>query len=138
MDIKEDYIKLGLSNWDVDIFGIAETNLDWRLLKEEDKLWARTREWWEHLYISFSYNCTFPALQEKQFGGTATFTVNDITHRVVDKGRDATQLGRWSWSKLRGKNGHTLVIITAYRPQPSISRRYGCIHSAHKIFQFNR
>jgi hypothetical protein len=34
-DLKEDYIRIGLS-------------LDWRLIPEEDKLWGRTREWWEH------------------------------------------------------------------------------------------
>jgi hypothetical protein len=38
-EIKEEYIKDGLRNWDVDIFGLVKTNLDWRLLKEEDKLW---------------------------------------------------------------------------------------------------
>jgi hypothetical protein len=133
LDIKEDYIKLGLSNWDVDIFGIAETNLELRLLKEEDKLWARTREWWEHLHISFCYNCTFPAIQEKQFGGTATFLINDIAHRVVDKGKDATQLGRWSWSKLRGKNGHTLAIIMAYRPNPPSAGVMG-VYTQHTKF----
>ncbi len=46
-DIKEDYIRLGLSNWDFDVFGLAETNLDWRMLPEENKLWYRMREWWE-------------------------------------------------------------------------------------------
>jgi len=33
--IKEDMIRLGLNNWEFDIFGFAETNLDWRTLKEE-------------------------------------------------------------------------------------------------------
>jgi hypothetical protein len=33
--IKEDMIRLGLNKWEFDIFGFAETNLDWRTLKEE-------------------------------------------------------------------------------------------------------
>jgi hypothetical protein len=99
-DIKNDYIRIGISNWDFDIFGIAETNLDWRFVMEENKLWARTREWWEHLHISQSHNTTFPATTDKQFGGTALFTINDIAHRVVAKGYDDSRLGRWSWTTL--------------------------------------
>jgi hypothetical protein len=34
-DIKEDYIRHGLNNWDIDIFGLVETNLDWPLQSEE-------------------------------------------------------------------------------------------------------
>jgi hypothetical protein len=117
-DIKEDYIKSGLSTWDVDIFGIAEINLDWRIINEDHKLWSRTREWWESLHISYSNNITFPPITEKQFGGTAIFTINDISHRVIAKGKDESQLGRWSWTALRGKQGQTLTIISAYRPNP--------------------
>jgi hypothetical protein len=133
-DIKEDYIRMGLSKWDFDIFGLVETNLDWRLLHEEEKLWGRTREWWEHLHISLSHNCTFPPISEKQFGGTVIFTINEIAHRVVEKGKDNLLLGRWSWTKLRGKNGHTLVIITAYRPNPPSAGVMGVYAQHSKYF----
>jgi hypothetical protein len=96
----------------------VETNLDWRLQSEDNKLWSRTKEWWEHLHISFAHNTTFTPVEEKQFGGAAIFTVNDIAHRVIAKGRDITNLSRWSWTKLQGKGNHTLTIIAAYRPNP--------------------
>jgi hypothetical protein len=41
-----------------------------------------------------------------------------MVHRVIEKGRDNSNLGRWAWTKLRGKNGITLTIISAYRPNP--------------------
>jgi hypothetical protein len=44
---KDDVIRCGISLWKFDIFGIAETNVDWRLVKEEDRLYLRTKEWWE-------------------------------------------------------------------------------------------
>jgi hypothetical protein len=110
-DIKEDYIRLGLSNWNFDVFGLVKTNLDWRLIEEQNKLWYRTREWWEHLHISHAHNNTFPPITEKQYGGTAIFTINNIAHRVVERGCDGSGLGRWSWT-------NTLTIITAYRPNP--------------------
>ncbi len=84
-DIKEDYIHLGLSIWAFNVFGLVETNLDWRLNDEENKLWAHTREWWEHLHISHAHNNTSTPITEKQYGGTAIFTINNISHRVADK-----------------------------------------------------
>jgi hypothetical protein len=117
-DPKEDLIRSGLNTWSFDVFGLAETNLDWRLQPEENKLWTRTREWWEHLHISHSHNTNFSPITQQQFGGTAIFTTNDIAHRVAEKGSDPSELGRWTWTKLRGKNNHNLLIIAAYRPNP--------------------
>jgi len=37
---------------------------------------------------------------------------------VISKGSDASKLGRWSWTKYKGKANHTLCIISAYRPNP--------------------
>jgi hypothetical protein len=45
-----------------------------------------------------------------------TFTMNDITHRVTEKGKDNSNLGRWCRTTLRGKNNHLLTIKTAYCP----------------------
>lgn len=36
---KEGIIRKGISKWDFDIFGCAETNIDWHMVKEEDKLY---------------------------------------------------------------------------------------------------
>jgi hypothetical protein len=113
-NIKEEFIRLGIINWEFNLFGVAETNLDWRLQPENNKLWACTREWWEHAHISHTNNTTFPPIEDKQYGGTALFTINDIAHRVTNKGCDTTNLGRWCWISLRGKNCYTLTIITAY------------------------
>jgi hypothetical protein len=40
---------------------------------------------------------------EKQFGRTATLCINDMAHRICEKGCDYTQLVRWAWTTLRGK-----------------------------------
>jgi hypothetical protein len=83
-------------------------------MPEDTKLWGHTREWWEHLHISYANNTTFPPVSEKQFGGTAIFSLNDTAHRVFGKGYDDTLLGRWSWTTFRGKNNHLLTVIAAY------------------------
>jgi exonuclease III len=115
---KETIIRCGITHWEFDIFGLAETNTDWRLMDENSKLYFRTKEWWEYLHISFGYNCTSKPITARQFGGTALFSINKSSHRVAAKGHDPTQLGRWAWTLYRGKNNHTLRVISAYRPNP--------------------
>jgi len=39
-----------------------------------------------------------------------------IREIVIEKGIDDSLLGRWSWTRFKGKGGQTLRIITAYRP----------------------
>jgi hypothetical protein len=84
--LKEDLIKIGLNKWEFDVFGFAETNLDWRMLKGEDKLPLRTQEWWETQNISWSHNRTGTPRQPKQFGGTALFSINQAARQVIEKG----------------------------------------------------
>jgi hypothetical protein len=45
-------------------------------------------------------------------------SLNRAAHRVIEKGCDKTKLGRWCWTRYRGKNNHTLRIITSYRTNP--------------------
>jgi hypothetical protein len=58
--LKEDNIRQGIQKWEFDIFGMVETNLDWRVLSELEKFPHRTKEWWEHQHIIWANNQTFP------------------------------------------------------------------------------
>ena len=116
--IKEDIIRQGLIKWDFDIFGAVETNLDWRLCREEDKLPLRTNSWWEHQYVSWSFNSTAAPLEPRQYGGTVVFSNNQAAHRAISKGGDKSDLGRWSWTRYKGKGDSRLCVIAAYRPNP--------------------
>jgi len=60
---KEEIIRQGLCKWDFDVFGMAETNLEWRLCQEENKIPFRTKEWWDHQHVSWSNNTTNPPLK---------------------------------------------------------------------------
>jgi hypothetical protein len=57
---KDQELRQGLTALDFDIFGIAEMNLDWRTVLEQDRLYSRTREWWESSHISISSNTMTP------------------------------------------------------------------------------
>jgi hypothetical protein len=116
--LKDDIIRSGLKHWEFDIFGMVETNIDWRLAAEHEKLHFRTREWWESSHISYSYNCSDVPIMKHQHGGSALFSMDKSAHRVSGKGVDPSMLGRWCWTKYKGRNNHSLYIITAYRPNP--------------------
>jgi hypothetical protein len=113
---KERIIRKGITKWESDVFGIAETNIDWRVVREEDKLFFCMKEWWESLHLSWSHNSMQKPITARQFGGTALFSIGPAAHRVAEKGGDPSNLGRWSWTRYQGKNNQTLRIITAYWP----------------------
>ena len=46
----------------------------------------------------------------------ASITTDRLCHKILDKGQDNYNLGRWSWVRYEGKKGRILRIITAYRP----------------------
>jgi hypothetical protein len=54
--------------------------------------------------------------EKRQFGGTATISINTACHRIILSGVDPTKMGRWSWSLFRGKNNLQVRIVTLYRP----------------------
>ncbi len=50
--LKDDNLRQGISKWEFNVFGLAEINVDWRAISEEDRLFCRTRFWWESLHLS--------------------------------------------------------------------------------------
>jgi len=51
-------------------------------------------------------------------GGTALLSINKAAHRVIEGGIDEPKLGRWCWTKLRGRSNHVLKIFVGYCPNP--------------------
>jgi hypothetical protein len=50
----------------------------------------------------------------KQPGGTLTIGVDNFTGRIYKTGRDE-HFGRWSFFKINGRNGRSIVLVTAYQ-----------------------
>ena len=49
-------------------------------------------------------------------GGTGIIALEEAQPRVVDKGVDDSGLGRWTWMRFQGRDGHFTRMISAYRP----------------------
>ena len=101
---------------EADIQVLTETNVHWRMLEEDDRLYSRMGSWYQSLHMSLAYNVTQYPITPKQIGGVGVFSINKASHRVVLRGQDKSNLGRWAWTLLRGKDGVSLRVITAYCP----------------------
>ena len=66
-----------------------------------------------------SYNTNDgPVTLWNQYGGTGVTLNKDMRARKAKDGvgGDPTKLGRWTWTKICGKDGITSVFVSAYRP----------------------
>ena len=41
--------------YDFDIFGMAETNVNWQVVPIQDRLFERSRSWWQLRHVLYSY-----------------------------------------------------------------------------------
>ena len=114
---KNDILLGMLEDYDVDIMAMTEINVHWLKVPQSDRLYARTDEWFEKMEHSLAYNSTETPETAHQWGGTAVWARNRISHHVMGKGSDATGLGRWCWLRFRGKTGMILRVVSAYCPQ---------------------
>jgi hypothetical protein len=110
-----------LTKTEADIAALAEMiNVSWKMVHPHDRLHERMWGWFSALHISHAYASKFPATSASLAGGTAVFTIADAIHLVAEKSQDP--FGRWSTTKLRGRNGITIRIISAYRCVRNIHR----------------
>lgn len=67
--IKDEFLRGGISKYDIDIMGVVETNLKWDHIPDEDRLYNRSRYWWESSHLITSHNTNSKERSKKQFGG---------------------------------------------------------------------
>jgi len=115
---------------------MTEMNVCWRNLPITHQLHGRTDGWFEARQLSISYFRSDAHATPHQVGGTCTLTVNQAAHRVHSSGSDLSGLGRWSWTRLQGRRGIFLRVISAYRPvfNPSGSLS---VYNQHRRFFYN-
>ena len=101
---------------EIDILGLAETNVNWRLSSiREDFHHATTPAW--KFYKATTSTCKAKTSNRAQPGGTAQITNGAFLTKIHAVGADNTY-GRWSYQIYRGRKGKKLAILTAYCPSP--------------------
>ncbi len=101
-----------------DVFMLAEVGLRWHALSASDTWHERTRLDLPDNKASFAYNNTEEKRhsEKAQFGGVGVVATQQGKPRVQTIGADKSGMGRWAWMLLQGKEHHSTVIVSAYRP----------------------
>ena len=115
----------------IDIMGVAETNVNWKKSRQQDRLYERTKRWWQTSKVHQASNTTDKNSPKHQFGGVANFSVGKIAYKCQDHGKDPTNLGRWVWTRYRGQGSIKLKVITAYAPGPYTT--VGSVNAQHQL-----
>ena len=85
--------------------GLQETNLNWHTLDAKESWNERTIGWWEGGHRSImACNEHEESLAKIQPGGCLLTIVNKAKHLIIDQGKDTRGLGRWVWTRYRGKH----------------------------------
>ena len=119
---RDEEIQQWIKSSGADIIGMAETNLCWHKARggpfqERMKRWTISSEpsLTTNLHASIAYNKVEEWPNEYQIGGTAIITRGGLSCRIMNKGEDDEQMGRWCWTDYRGVRGIRLRVISAYR-----------------------
>jgi hypothetical protein len=92
----------------------------------------RNRDFQGFTHCSTNIHCN--STSRRLFGGTACFLTKDTVHQAISHGNDPSNLGRWTWSLLRGRNGIATRIISAYRPVRSFNDEALTVYSQHELY----
>jgi len=123
-----------------DIFGLAETNVNWHLLKGSASFYSRVKYYWNRFKTTTSHNI-HAKHGINQRGGTCSAAVGQIAHRINKVGKDNKGLGRWVWLEFKGRENHTTRVYTAYRPgsrPPRSSKRTTVFHQHDQYIRDNK
>ena len=127
-------LKERLLQKNVDICGLQETGIAQHMLKRHEKIAERMQDHcWDNIHMN-STNNRHESVEKLQFGGTAVFAYDFISHLVRSSGADETGLGRWCWIKLEGHRKKRVRIISAYNPCRSPEHHYSTVYAQHKRY----
>ena len=100
-----------------DIFGLAETNTNWRYYDIKNNIDQHCNEQFNHSRTSFSDNRFNPNSDHRYLpGGCLQSCTQHWTSRVIESIHDPRKMGRWTGQRYRLNNMYTLTVMTAYRP----------------------
>ena len=115
----ESYTKLEafvkqIYTWEVDVSVLAEPCIEWRdsiprkIVKDIGKKYDRGGNWTVATSSCYSGSFVKP-------GGALVYSSGETTGKILDRGTDPWNQGRWAYVRYQGQAGASLLIIGAYR-----------------------
>ena len=93
---------------------LTETNLEWLKFNNRDNMKQSLKKWWDGAVFQTSTS-SIPFSENYKPGGTASIVCgNHWVARIIEKGSDASGLGRWTYIGLQGDPYTKILHITWY------------------------
>lgn len=128
---KRELIKEFINKYNIDFFGIAEVNVNWKLVKRNDSLESLTKEWFENSRVVTAHNTFTRTKTRYQPGGVAMIAAGDLSLKVQKCTKDSRSMGRWCSMPLQGKNGTIVRVMSVYVTNPPSDKKD---HGNKKVF----
>jgi hypothetical protein len=112
--------------FDVDMIGNAEINVDTTNYRAKTILHTTTQKLFEHSRLTYA-SSMIPSTSVYKPGGTLLITHGKYSGRVVNHGTDP--LGRWSYQTLSAKNNRRITFIIAYQTCQQLQQQQSTIQS---------
>ena len=123
-----------IHEWSPDVLCLSEIDVAWHLIAHDQRLGERMHAWFPNYRVVTSWYANYPKLATpRQYGGTAIIVFGAAVGHIVETGQDPTGLGRWSWVKLKGKDGRHFRIVCGYRPVYNIRDPFS-VYNQHKHY----
>jgi hypothetical protein len=105
-----------VSKLELDIVGFSECNVMWNNVPAGGQLREQTRGWWKTIQINTAYYSGYQTKAKSIAGGVSLWSIDTGAHRITSQGRDESGLGRWAWTRYKGKSEIHIRVIMGYRP----------------------
>ena len=98
----------------IDVFGMAEVNVNWKNLRRVNTMEQICRTWYERTQTMSSYNSHQRLSGYSLPGGVGNIVKGPLVLRVKDSSYDPRYLGRWGSQCFQGKGGVTIRFVSVY------------------------
>ena len=118
-----------INTYKIDVFALAEVNINWKIVEKKKSLSSLAKEWFEHGRAVTSHNMLHNTKAPHQQGGVAIITSGNTALQVAKSEQDPQYLGRWCSVKVRGKGGVIMRIVSVYVPIVTKSHGNKTVHA---------
>ena len=121
---KRELIRDFINDYKVDIFMMAEVNVNWKIVGKKHDLRSITKKWYKDSRVAVAHNLLGGSKSSHQPGGVSSIITGNLSASVVKSYYDGRMMGRWCSSTIRGSNNSITRVVTVY--VPCNSKTHGC------------
>lgn len=133
---KDEQLFRAIVQYDINILTMQELGLNWSRVSRDHSWHERVKEYLKQdasqTKSKMSHNIHDKTGEPDQWGGTGIMAYGKIAKFAMGAGSDPSGLGRWTWTRYRGKHGMALRIVSIYQPTDN-KRGTIAVYQQHKV-----